>query len=190
MNRYKTRTLILEEDIGRRLSKPKINEASVDNDYYGDGGGIADLPGDTDDLDLDQGGLDQDFSDDAGDMDTGTDLATPEDMPDMGGQGASAKDDTAEMLGMIGYLQDMGMSMSNNHYDLDMLSSKDPEFIRRVYSKVAGNMAESKKTGAVPGIAFINTTRLTEGVESDQRQMLTEQADPDIVNLLKRLNRS
>lgn len=164
-----------------------IDEASVDLGPNASRGGSPamgspmDIGGDSevDDVDLQgkQGGLGA----------TGNEFSTHEDPSlEMGGEGGGEGGDVSEMIGMIGYLQDMGMSMSNNNYDVDMLMNKDPEFVKRVYQKVSGEMAESRQRSSY-SIGFINQAALTESAEPKERTKLME-ADQDIVKYIKKLN--
>lgn len=57
---------------------------------------------------------------------------------------AAASEDVSELLGKIEYVQNMGMSMTDRHYDVEQLMKMKPEAIRRIYAKVMGDeMGES-----------------------------------------------
>lgn len=49
-----------------------------------------------------------------------------------------AGEDVSQLIGAIEQIQDMGMSMSDRHYDLNMLVNMRPEMIKRIYDKVKG----------------------------------------------------
>lgn len=171
MNLRNKRVPIKEEDIGKRdYSKMSFSEDSYDT--------LDDEIDDVEDPQLD--GTTGEMSEASTDMvDVSSD---PNNVNNDGGDGG----DVSEMIGMIGYLQDMGMSMSNSTYDVDMLMNRDPEFIKRVYHKVTGDMVESRKPSNF-SIGFVNQAKLTESAETKDRVPLME-ADKDIVNYMKKLN--
>jgi len=57
---------------------------------------------------------------------------------------SDAPDDVAELIGKIQYMQDMGLSASDRHYDASQLMNiSNPAVIQRIYDKVMGNVLES-----------------------------------------------
>lgn len=75
------------------------------------------------------------------DLDRGTDPATmmEPDSPEIG----DPTEDTSELISKIQYMQDMGLSASNHHYDTEKLMNMSPELIKRIYDKVTGNIHEN-----------------------------------------------
>lgn len=57
-------------------------------------------------------------------------------MDEPGASGAS--EDVSDILGKIEYIQNMGMSMTDRHYDVDQLMRMRPDAIKRIYSKILG----------------------------------------------------
>ena len=51
---------------------------------------------------------------------------------------SSASLDVSELIGKIEYIQNMGMSMTDKHYDVDKLINMKPEVVARIYSRVTG----------------------------------------------------
>lgn len=88
--------------------------------------------------------------------------------------------DVSDMLGKIAYMQDMGMSLSDRHYDTEKLMMMNPDVIQRVYSKVVG---ESKKVSSDMFISSLNESKKTE----QSKKVITEGADADVVKALKAL---
>ena len=59
-----------------------------------------------------------------------------DDLPDAAYSAGSI--DVSELIGKIDYVQNMGMSMSDKHYDTDKLINMRPGAVARIYSKVTG----------------------------------------------------
>jgi len=65
------------------------------------------------------------------------------DEPDAGVE-LGASEDVSDLLSKIDYVQNMGMSMTDRHYDVDQLMKMKPDAIKRIYAKVIGEaMGES-----------------------------------------------
>ena len=112
----------------------ELVELDLDNsEYYNDEDDLEDEPeprvGDDEPVDIDTGDVMPD------EMDI--------DIPDSG-EMHDASADVSELLGKIEYVQDMGMSMVDKHFDVEQLMKMKPDAIRRIYSKVMGeDMGES-----------------------------------------------
>lgn len=70
---------------------------------------------------------------------------------------SDASEDVSELLGKIEYIQNMGMSMTDRHFDIDQLIRMRPDAIKRIYAKVIGEgtgtqIAETS-AGGVAGAA-------------------------------------
>ena len=60
---------------------------------------------------------------------------------------ADPSEDVSELIGKIQYMQDMGLSASDKHYDVEQLMNiKNPDVIRRICDKVTGNIHENKES--------------------------------------------
>lgn len=70
---------------------------------------------------------------------SGPDDVYSDDMPSDDVAMGGASEDVSELLGKIEYVQNMGMSMSDRHYDVDQLMKMKPDVIKRIYAKVMGD---------------------------------------------------
>lgn len=55
---------------------------------------------------------------------------------------SGASEDVSELIAKIEYIQDMGMSATERHYDIDKLMSLSPERIKGIYQSVTGSVVE------------------------------------------------
>jgi len=62
----------------------------------------------------------------------------PESEPFIYDSSGNASVDVSDMLGKIDYIQNMGMSMTDKHFDIDQLMNMRPAAIQRIYAKVSG----------------------------------------------------
>jgi len=68
------------------------------------------------------------------------------------GTEADAPMDVSELIGKIEYMQNMGLSASDKHYDPEKLMNiDDDEILQRIYDKVMGNVREGAKGAAIGG---------------------------------------
>jgi hypothetical protein len=130
-----------------------------------------------DDSNATEWGDDDETLSDAGDEIDGMDEPEVE-VPAARVSGASM--DVSDMLGKIAYMQDMGMSLSDRHYDTEKLMMMNPDVIQRVYSKVVG---ESKKVSSDMFISTLKESKKTK----QSKKVITEGADADVVKALKAL---
>ena len=81
---------------------------------------------------------------DIGDETMGSDMDAPvEPAEPMPSAASGAPDDVSDLINKIQYMQDMGISNSERHYDADNLWDANPEMVKRIYAKVAGELGEA-----------------------------------------------
>ena len=74
-------------------------------------------------------------------------------------------------------MQDMGLSASSRHYNIDQLVTADPELVKRIYTKIKGNIQEnSTKEDTMPN-------HITESSTSPEVQKLAKQLYSGAISL-------
>jgi hypothetical protein len=187
----------LDPERHMREANDDIEFEPEDDEYAGLDREAADMTGDAArsagvDLSSDKPAPISDYYDDSNATEWGDDNETPSDAGDEidgmdepevevpAARVSGASMDVSDMLGKIAYMQDMGMSLSDRHYDTEKLMMMNPDVIQRVYSKVVG---ESKKVSSDMFISSLHESKKTE----KSKKVITEGADADVVKALKAL---